>query len=524
MTNRIRLTTPAALGVLMLSLGTNTGCGKKDDGGADATGGANGGAATEAGAPSRAGTATSPGGAIDHGGDSATERSGGSTAGGAEGGHSGGEDAEATAGSSPGGEGNRESGGTGGSTTGGGGTGGGSTGGGSTGGDSTGGSGTGGTETACEPGTQARCGDVDPSILGNCAEGTMTCRGSGTWGTCSVRAGTRDACDVVGDDADCNGVANENCDCLPGDTTPCGPETDDGLCEYGVSTCTNGVWGSCEGAVLPAARNCRSSDDNDCDGVADDTIDETCACELDTIEDCPDPDDLDGVGICQAGTWRCEGSGATAFWGSCVDAVAPRTEICDEEALDEDCDGEANEGCDCVEGDEQPCPDCTGETQACEDGQWQACTGTAPETVVYYRDEDDDGFGAATVTVESCTGAPEGYVEDDTDCCDTDAEAHPGQADWFSSSRIGNGTETCLGPAYDYGCDGIATARYKLLGSGLCTSHCPAPSGCGCVPSGSCLDQHDWATTEVPACGVSATMYVCECGNCETRSVQQTCH
>jgi len=496
MTNHIGVRSPVALGILVFALGASTSCGKNDDGGGShATGGAHGGEATEAGAPSRAGAAPSRGGAAGHGGDRATHRPGGSTAGGEEGVDSGGEGTGDAGGSSPGGEGNSEIGGEGGRATGAGGT--------------------GGSETDCEPGTQARCGDVDATLLGNCAEGTMTCRGSGTWGTCSVRAGTRDACDVEGDDADCNGIANEDCDCLPGDTTPCGPETDDGICEFGEAACVNGVWGSCEGAVYPAARNCSSPADNDCDGEADDTNDDTCACEIGTSEPCEDPDKLDGIGICLRGTRTCQGSGATAFWGNCVDAVAPSTEVCDEAELDEDCDGMANEDCDCVDGDERACPDCTGATQACEDGEWQACTGTPPEPDTYYLDEDGDGFGVgnADTNIEGCSGPPEGYADRAGDCCDTDANAFPTQT-------VGGTVPTnCERVGFDYDC---RHGEEPQITADECT-RCSSMVGCGCVGFNECLDGAFWGNGNVPACGREGILLTCVCGECTPERVLQPC-
>jgi len=48
------------------------------------------------------------------------------------------------------------------------------------------------------------------------------------------------------------------------------------------------------------------------------------------------------------------------------------------------------------------------------------CTGKT-----YYRDWDGDGFGTKTELIVDCS-KPAGYVENDTDCDDNDAVAHPG--------------------------------------------------------------------------------------------------
>ena len=61
--------------------------------------------------------------------------------------------------------------------------------------------------------------------------------------------------------------------CLEDDTRSCG--TDVGACELGAQTCTAGVFGPCEGGVLPAAAEiCGNEEDDDCDGVSD----EDCGC------------------------------------------------------------------------------------------------------------------------------------------------------------------------------------------------------------------------------------------------------
>jgi hypothetical protein len=61
--------------------------------------------------------------------------------------------------------------------------------------------------------------------------------------------------------------------CQPGDFLGCytGPPAtkDIGLCKPGVRTCVGGVFGNCEGEVLPAAEIPDNSHDENCDGVED---------------------------------------------------------------------------------------------------------------------------------------------------------------------------------------------------------------------------------------------------------------
>lgn len=131
----------------------------------------------------------------------------------------------------------------------------------------------------CTPNQTLSCRQLDPSLLGNCGDGIVRCGADGTWGACDVTAAEEDSCDVQDDDADCDGTPNDGCPCVEGETRPCGPETEDGICEFGVSSCENEEWQACAGATLPRARDCRSSADNDCDGEPDNVIDDECPCD-----------------------------------------------------------------------------------------------------------------------------------------------------------------------------------------------------------------------------------------------------
>lgn len=59
--------------------------------------------------------------------------------------------------------------------------------------------------------------------------------------------------------------------CATGDTRACydGPAGTDGigLCTSGQQTCSEGAWGDCVGAVMPAAETCATTSDDDCDGA-----------------------------------------------------------------------------------------------------------------------------------------------------------------------------------------------------------------------------------------------------------------
>ena len=54
-------------------------------------------------------------------------------------------------------------------------------------------------------------------------------------------------------------------------------------------------------------------------------------------------------------------------------------------------------------------------------------TVTVLPNTTWYADGDGDGYGSAMDTVSSCTGAPSGYVGNNTDCNDLSATAYPGE-------------------------------------------------------------------------------------------------
>src|SRR6185437_11770444 len=206
--------------------------------------------------------------------------------------------------------------------------------------------------------------------LGNCAKGTQSCTTAGTWGACSVQPAAMDSCSVQGDDANCNGIVNEGCTCVTGQTQPCGP-TAVGICKPGTATCANGVWGSCVGAVMPGARDCTSALDNNCDGVADNAIDSVCQCAAGKTQACGAHPGLDGHGPCTAGTQSCvvATNKATSSWGTCTGSVGPASADTCVQGNDNNCNGTPNDGCACINNvTTRACGYCNNGKQTCTDG------------------------------------------------------------------------------------------------------------------------------------------------------------
>lgn len=151
------------------------------------------------------------------------------------------------------------------------------------GGASTGGGGSGGSNTgggpACTPGSTKPCytGPAATKNVGLCAEGKSTCAENGSaWGPCIGEVTPApETCLTAGDD-DCNGQVNEGgagCSCAPGAGQPCysGPmgTSGVGICKAGIQICNpdGEGYGQCTGEVLPGYDDCKTADDENCDGL-----------------------------------------------------------------------------------------------------------------------------------------------------------------------------------------------------------------------------------------------------------------
>jgi hypothetical protein len=210
---------------------------------------------------------------------------------------------------------------------------------------------------ACALGEVRSCNNV----LGNCATGVKNCQPDGSWSACSITP-TEDACEPAGDDGDCNGTPNTPtvaCATQCTAAVPCGPAANVGICRTGTSLCTDGALGECQGAIWPGARNCRSSEDNDCNGVPD-SLDVTCTCDAtdDEPKDCPTSRYSD-IGVCEPQLRRCltTAGGTTSNWEQCWGGVAPQTRNCTSHE-DNDCDGTPDDesaSCSCAAGSTRQC-------------------------------------------------------------------------------------------------------------------------------------------------------------------------
>jgi len=72
---------------------------------------------------------------------------------------------------------------------------------------------------------------------------------------------------------------------------------------------------------------------------------------------------------------------------------------------------------------------------------------TVNNAVTYYADSDGDTYGDPASTTTSCSGAPSGYVADNTDCDDASAAVNPG-----ATEICGNGIDDNCNGSTDEGC------------------------------------------------------------------------
>jgi len=149
----------------------------------------------------------------------------------------------------------------------------------------------------------------------------------------------------------------------------------------------------------------------------------------------------------------------------------------------------------CKPSSTEACGVCNDGTATCDrDGTWGACTGGS-STHTYYRDADADGYGDAKTSTTVCGAAPAGYVSSSSDCCDSDANAHPGQTGFYSSP------DAC--GSYDYNCDGVDTLMVTNLNTS-CTVVTSTACGCDvcvCDAKNVCSTQCTQSGSANPPCG-----------------------
>lgn len=289
-------------------------------------------------------------------------------------------------------------------------------------------------------------------------------------------------------DNDGDGNVNEDCPCNIGARMQCYPGRPDEAggtrCHYGSMVCgQDGLWGRCEGAGAPEMEICNGIDDN-CDG----DVDEGCGCDRDgERRSCyAGPTGSAGVGVCRAGSQVCQRIDGRLTWGQCNDMIVPNFEICSN-GIDDDCDGEVDEGCLCTLGATRECysgPAGTMGTGMCRAG-FQRCV------------ERGDGGSVWTACLQVSTPEPEVCDGADNDCngeIDEGCGCTPGQARSCYNGPPGtNGRGACRAGTMQCGSDG----RW-----GRCTGEVqPTADICNGID-----DNCDGRVDEGCRCGMNETM------------------
>ncbi|MFN3198496.1 MAG: MopE-related protein [Bradymonadia bacterium] len=224
--------------------------------------------------------------------------------------------------------------------------------------------------------------------FGVCAGARKTCGGAEGWLDCSGPAsygpqyegGSESLCDGL--DNNCDGRTDEGCPCNPGQSRPCGQA--EGECRQGVQNCSDGgTWGACESEVGPQNEVCDGRD-NDCDGNIDEEVGAMA------------PDCERTAGVCAGASARCLGQQG---WGACGAQEYGETWRAEEgpgdcDGLDNDCDGNTDESCNCQDGETQPCGSniglCTPGTQTCVNGAFGECRNAVEAAPEVCNGADDD--------------------------------------------------------------------------------------------------------------------------------------
>ncbi len=289
---------------------------------------------------------------------------------------------------------------------------------------------------AVNPGASEICNGIDDNCDGNTDEGL-------TFLTYYV--------DGDGDGYGA-GAGTSSCSAIPGSVLI------DGDCNDAVA------------AINPGATEICDLIDNNCDGLTDEGVTSTFYADVDgdnygnassTIQACSAP-----VGYVADAT-DCNDNNAAINPGA--------TEVCN--GIDDNCNGATDEGLTPItyyadaDGDGYGDPavsqttcsgapvgyvidatDCNDNNAAINPGATEVCNGIddncngatdeglTPTT--YYADADGDGYGNPAVSQTTCSGAPSGFVTDNTDCDDTNGAINPGA------------TEVCNG--IDDNCSGVA--------------------------------------------------------------------
>lgn len=200
-------------------------------------------------------------------------------------------------------------------------------------------------------------------------------------GNPQIHPGAAETCNNVDDN--CNSQIDESLT----QQQSCGA----GACLRTITqTCSAGQFLPACAPGLPGTETCNNIDDN-CNVQTDEGITSQQTC---------------GVGACQVTiTQSCN---AGAFTPACTPGTPAPAEICSN-SIDDNCNGQLNEGCSCTDGQTQACGStigaCEAGTQTCASGAWGSCIGAITAVTEVCGNSIDDNCNSQID--EGClTGTP----------------------------------------------------------------------------------------------------------------------
>jgi hypothetical protein len=280
--------------------------------------------------------------------------------------------------------------------------------------------------------------------------------------------GAREVCGNMLDD-DCDGHIDEGC-------TPC---TTDADCTAGFQACMSGICEICEGGCKP--ESCVFGGDENTPGVQGRCHSFGMGCSR-----CVPACDKDGDGFCPGEP------GSSQPGGDCDDnnpAVHPKAvEVCGN-GLDDDCNGDVDEGCaPCAEASE-----CPRDGQTCQAGACVGCENScSPATCRFRANDMDPGVAGRCVSfgrgcskcVPLCDGDGDGYCpgspgngQPGGDCRDNDPNVHP-----MAVEICGNGFDDNCNGYIDEGCTPCTTDEECSQGLMACIEGVCDICKSGCDP------------------------------------------
>jgi hypothetical protein len=219
------------------------------------------------------------------------------------------------------------------------------------------------TSSTSQAGTRAEGGSIGSMSTGGVTAVGGSTAESGTGGTTAVAStsGTvavthlRD-CSTSGD-GDQNGtndqLETQYCACKPYEAQACTDLSKEGPCGVGAKICvvssdkTTSSWSTCT-TPKPVARDCSSTNDNDCQNGPDKSEAACQLCQSTTPQNCGQENNKYasnwGKGLCVAGKRHLNVSSAGCSWGDCTGEVIPTSEACGPDKPDANCDGIAGDG------------------------------------------------------------------------------------------------------------------------------------------------------------------------------------